>query len=144
MADCYERALDTVLIATVDAKVDDAMQGLLSCLSYSQLIQWGNSITGLTTRALVKDDDLVTLFKAAATANRDGVALEKGNRTMKYAELQARLDVVRNTLASVLAPGDVVCIHSDRSMDWICAVWGVLKASCTYCSLDPQLPPSYC
>ncbi|KAF6816598.1 nonribosomal peptide synthase [Colletotrichum musicola] len=143
VADCYERALDTVLTTTADAKVHDAMQGLLSCPSYSQLMRWGNGITGLTTRASVKDDDLVTLFGAAASVNRDGVALEKGDRTMTYAELQARSDVICDTLASVVTPGDVVCVHSDRSMDWICAIWGVLKAGCTYCSLDPQLPASY-
>ncbi|KAK2054704.1 hypothetical protein LY76DRAFT_663931 [Colletotrichum caudatum] len=143
VADCYKRALETVLATTADTKVDDAMQGLLSCPSYSQLMRWGNGITGLTTRASVKDDDLTTLFEAAASANRDGVALEKGDRTMTYADLQARSDVIRDALVPAVAPGDVVCVHSDRSMDWICAVWGVLKAGCTYCSLDPQLPASY-
>ncbi|KAI6263078.1 NRPS [Pyricularia oryzae] len=140
VADCYERALDMML--TVDGKVDDAMQGLLSCQSYSQLMRWGNCITGLTTKASVKDD-LVTLFEAAAEANSQRTALEKGDRTMTYAELQTRSTAICDVLAPVVTEGDVVCVHSDRSLEWICAIWGILKAGCTYCSLDPQLTAAW-
>lgn len=139
IADCYERVLDMVVAPS--GTVGGIMQGLLSCPDYSQLMRWGNCISGLTTRPSVKDD-LVTLFETAVEANPNATAIEKGDKAITYDELRDRAIAIASALAATtsIGKGDVVCVHSDRSINWICAIWGVLRAGCTYCSLDPQLP----
>ncbi|KAH8172387.1 AMP-binding enzyme domain-containing protein [Sarocladium implicatum] len=137
ITDCYQRTLE--MLPRLDATIGDCMQGLLSCPSHAQLMRWGNCITGLTTRPSVTED-LVSLFEAAVKANPDAVAVEKGDSLLSYRELDKAAQRIAHSLSSVTTEGDVVCVDSDRSVSWICAIWGVLKAGCTYCSLDPQLP----
>lgn len=138
IAECYEQALAT-LTKPAHTTVGSALQSLLSCPSHGLLMGWGNCISGLTTRSSVTQD-LVVLFEATAEAHPDAVAVERGDVRLSYRELDDISGKVAARLSAMTSPGDVVGVHSDRSIHWICAIWGVLKAGCVYCSLDPSLP----
>lgn len=137
VANCYEQALS--LLMNPETTIGNVMKSLLSCPSHARLMKWGNSISGLTTMPSVTQD-LVTLFEGIADAHPDVTAVEKGDAKLSYREL----DILSNQVAhkvSIASPGDVVCVHADKSFNWICAIWGALKAGCVYCPLDPFLPP---
>ncbi|KAK2858517.1 NRPS [Arthroderma sp. PD_2] len=40
----------------------------------------------------------------------------------------------------MVTPHEVVCVHADRSINWIIAIYAVLKSQAVYCPLDPALP----
>ena len=43
-------------------------------------------------------------------------------------------------LSKVVSPGEIVALHSYRSINWIIAIYTILKVGATYCSLDSELP----
>ena len=92
-----------------------------------------------TTRTSITQD-LVTLFEQSVSNVPNSLAVEKGDHSLTYASLDYAASRVANQLLEKVSPGDVVCVHSDRSMNWIVAVYGILKAGATYCSLDSALP----
>ncbi|TPX19017.1 uncharacterized protein E0L32_011261 [Thyridium curvatum] len=137
IVECYEQALSS--LTNLETTVGNIMQALLSCPSHSQLMRWGNCISGLTTRASVTQD-LVTLFESTADAYPDATAVEQGDVSLSYEALYTMSGQVAQELLQITSPGDVVCVHADRSTKWIGAIFGVLRAGCTYCPLDPALP----
>ncbi|KAK0617477.1 hypothetical protein B0T14DRAFT_590199 [Immersiella caudata] len=140
VAECYERAIWELTKPSLHTTVGATLHGLLLCHWHARLMKWGNGISGLTTRSSVVQD-LVTLFEAVVAAHPNAVAVEKGCERLTYHELDEMSAQVAAKLSTMTSPGDVVCVHSDRSIRWIGAIWGVLKAGCVYCSLDPDLPP---
>ncbi|MCU1646291.1 MAG: non-ribosomal peptide synthetase [Nocardia sp.] len=57
----------------------------------------------------------------------------------------AQLDAASNRLAHNLSrrnigPGDVVAIRSQRSLEWVAAIWGVMKSGAAYLPIDPHHP----
>ncbi len=140
LADCYRNSLLSFLSPTRPIGV--ALSGLVSPETDAMLKKLGNCASGLTTRTSV-NDDLVTLFERTARACRDEVALDNGHEQMSYQALDDASNCVAAALtARNLSPGDVVGVHSDRSINWIVAIYGILKAGCVYCSMDAALPAS--
>lgn len=85
-------------------------------------------------------EDLVTLFERQARQNSLGTALECGEESVSYAELDRQAGAVAQHLTRHMAPGDVICVNADRSVGWLAAVFGVLKAGGVYCPLDCGYP----
>ncbi|WP_405133594.1 amino acid adenylation domain-containing protein [Nocardia sp. NBC_01388] len=57
----------------------------------------------------------------------------------------AQLDAASNRLAHNLSrrgigPGDVVAIRAQRSLEWVAAIWGVMKSGAAYLPIDPHHP----
>ena len=115
------------------------LDGLMSCEVQQDLRRKGNCISGLTTRASVRDD-LVSLFGRAVADHPDDVAVEQGDKSLTYQELASAASRVARHLEQFIGLGDVVCMHSDRSINWIVGMYGILKCGGVYCSLDPLLP----
>ena len=134
---CYFRALQ--LILHHDMRVDGILQGLLQLSNRDMLLRYGNCISDRTTKASIAQD-LVTLFEQSVKNVPNSLAIQKGDQSLTYAGLDHAASRVASQLCKKTRPGDVVCVHSDRSMNWIVAIYGILKSGATYCSLDSGLP----
>lgn len=121
------------------AAVHSCRASVLTLDIHQKLRANGNAISGLTVASAV-NEDLVTLFEQTTKANMDRSALEKGSASLTYGELNYLADVVARSLSYHIQPNEVVCVDADRSLNWIIAVFGILKAGGVYCPLDTALP----
>lgn len=134
----FRRAI--LLLTKSDKLMSDRMSQLLTLESKEILKVYGNCLTEDTSLASIKDD-LVTLFERAARETPTAVAVEKAGLSLNYSQL----DRLASTLAKKLQDrgvqrGEVVCVHADRSINWIIAIYGVLKAGAVYSAQDAALP----
>ncbi len=88
-------------------------------------------------------DTLIALFERQLASSPSAIALSYGLHEINYQELSRQI----NKLASVLsrctpAPGSVVGICLERSVDMIVAILATLKANRIYVPLDPCYPKS--
>lgn len=93
-----------------------------------------------TTREESINTDLVELFVKAARANPFGIAVSQGERYLTYSELEHNSSMISERLSQLINPDDVVCVHADRTINWIVAIYGVLKAGGVYCPLAEDVP----
>jgi len=71
----------------------------------------------------------------------DRVAVVDGERSLTYAELEARSNQVGHLLRDLgVARGDRVALHLDKSIESIVGLYGALKAGAAYVPLDPRAP----
>lgn len=133
----YRNAL--LSLTSTENLVGNCMDIMLSSESRGVLRQVGNCLSDSTT-ALSIDDDLVTLFERAAWENSSAVAVEKASESLTYGELHIKADRVAKELSPFIKPGDVVCVNADRTLNWIIAIYGILKAGGIYSPQDKALP----
>ncbi|MEV7522654.1 amino acid adenylation domain-containing protein [Streptomyces sp. NPDC091371] len=92
-------------------------------------------------RAELPDAVLTDLFEERVRRHPDAVAAEHGTRRWTYRQLDAHANRVAHALLAAGArPHDVVAVVMDRSLDWIAAALGVLKAGAVYLPMGPDLP----
>ncbi|KAF3483164.1 nonribosomal peptide synthetase [Arthroderma uncinatum] len=133
----YQRAMQ--LLLRPHQPVKECLQGILGCADLETLMTFGNCHSTLTT-AMAVQEDLVTLFESAASKDSAAVAIRKGGSEVTYQELDTYASRIATTLKSYIGQGDVVCLHADRSINWIVGMMGVLKAGAVYCAVDGGLP----
>lgn len=133
----YRNALHALLAP--DYTIETCMRTLLPYESCKDLFRMGNCISKSTTASSVHDD-LVTLFERAVSDYPNAVAIEKREQRFTYREMDAMASRVANHVSQYIQPGEVVCVHADRSINWIIAIYGILKAGGIYCALDAALP----
>jgi pristinamycin I synthase-3/4 len=81
------------------------------------------------------------LFEAQAVRTPDTPAVEAGETTLSYAELNARADRLAGHLRALgVGPETLVGLALPRSPEMIVAILGVLKAGGGYLPLDPAYP----
>ena len=81
------------------------------------------------------------LFEAQATRTPNAVALECGDLTLSYAELDARSSRLAAALHTRgLAPDAAVALFVEKSADLVIGLLGILKSGATYVPLDPDHP----
>ncbi|MGV9457338.1 amino acid adenylation domain-containing protein, partial [Streptomyces sp. NPDC003635] len=81
------------------------------------------------------------LFRAQAARTPDAVALVCGERELSYGQLDRASDAFAHRLADEgVVPGAAVGLFLDRSVEYVVAVLGVLKAGGFYVPLDPRQP----
>ncbi|EWG55288.1 hypothetical protein FVEG_13313, partial [Fusarium verticillioides 7600] len=134
---CYQLALEQ--ITRVHTPIMAAIEALVSAPSRALLAKFGNCISGRTTRSSVSDD-LVSLFSRYVEIHADGIAVDDGAVQVTYRDLDIMTTCVATRITSMISQGDIVCVHSDKSLNWIVAIFGILKAGGVYTSLDPILP----
>ncbi|RYC63450.1 hypothetical protein CHU98_g2785 [Xylaria longipes] len=122
--------------------VGDITASLLTTGSKDTLMTLGNCLSEKTSPAFITED-LVTLFERATRENPTAVAVEKSGKALSYAEFDLLASRMASKLANEcgVAPGDVVCVHADRSLNWIVAIFAILKAGAVYSAQDAALPP---
>ncbi|WPZ32677.1 non-ribosomal peptide synthase/polyketide synthase [Thalassobaculum sp. OXR-137] len=89
-----------------------------------------------------RDEGLTALFAERVAADPQAVALRWGDRTLTYAELDARSDRLAAYLCDQAADlsGRVIGLCLERGPELIVAMVAVLKARAAYLPLDPDLP----
>ena len=107
--------------------------------TYNKLLRMGNALSHDTLDSKV-EQDLVTLFETIARQYPFSVALEKGDVKVTYQELDRKAAKVAKYLVALINEGDVICVHADRSINFIVAIYAILKAGAVYAPLDPSLP----
>ncbi|MGW7357566.1 amino acid adenylation domain-containing protein [Streptomyces sp. NPDC054802] len=86
-------------------------------------------------------ETLPALFRRTADRHADAVAVEHGEHTLTYAELDARANrLARLLVAHGVGPERTVALAVARSTDLITALWAVLKAGAAYLPVDPAYP----
>jgi amino acid adenylation domain-containing protein len=84
-------------------------------------------------------DDLVW---EQARRTPDAIAAVFGDEAISYAQLTARAEHLAGRLRRQgIAPGALVGIHLERSLDMLVAMLSTLRAGAAYVPLDPAFPP---
>lgn len=118
MIKMFEKALEAII--EPQQIMGMSLQKLLSVDHQKHLLTLGNCLSTLTTGSFISDD-LVTLFEQCAHDFPNNAAIGKGSKTVTYAELNDLASSVARYLISIIVPGDIVCVHADRSISWIVA-----------------------
>jgi len=80
-------------------------------------------------------------FDRQARRTPDGVALHEGDESITYRELDVAATRVANALRLQEAgPGSIVGLYFDRSINWVIALLGVLKAGAAALPMPTSLP----
>jgi amino acid adenylation domain-containing protein len=140
-AETIERWLDhyTVLLEAMTHDLDrsTAIMPLLSETAKHQLlVEWND------TRADYPRDRLVhQLFEEQAVRTPDAIAAVFEDQKLSYAELNHRADLLAAYLQSIgVAPGSLVGVLVERSIEMLVALLAVLKAGGAYVPMDPTYP----
>ncbi|UYQ64836.1 non-ribosomal peptide synthetase [Streptomyces peucetius] len=86
-------------------------------------------------------ETLPALFRRTADRHADAVAVEHGDSSITYAELDARANrLARLLVTHGVGPERTVALAVARSTELIVALWAVLKAGAAYLPVDPAYP----
>jgi natural product biosynthesis luciferase-like monooxygenase protein len=89
----------------------------------------------------ITDQGIHQLFDAQVARTPDAIALRFKGESLTYRQLADRSDAVAETLRSRgVAPGMLVAVCMERSLDLVAGLMGVLKAGGAYVPLDPAYP----
>jgi amino acid adenylation domain-containing protein len=81
------------------------------------------------------------LISATASSFNEDIAVIYENRQFTYRELEARSNQLASRLRQMeIAPGSLVGIYIERSLDMLVGLLGILKAGAAYIPLDPAYP----
>ncbi|MDT8424170.1 MAG: non-ribosomal peptide synthetase, partial [Desulfuromonadales bacterium] len=84
---------------------------------------------------------LQELFEAAAVEHAERPAVITAAKSVNYAELNARANRIAWTLKEAgLQPGGIVALVFDSSIEYICALLGVLKTGCAFMPIPRNIP----
>ncbi|GHC89670.1 hypothetical protein GCM10007079_35330 [Nocardiopsis terrae] len=93
------------------------------------------------TDRTVPDTDVDALLRERVSARPDATAVEFGDRSLTYGELDARVDAIASGLAAAgVEPGDRVGVLLPRSEDTVAALLGIVRGGAAYVPLDPDHP----
>ncbi|MFB7669739.1 amino acid adenylation domain-containing protein, partial [Kitasatospora sp. NPDC056138] len=103
---------------------------------HSQLRDWS-----ATPRPEIADATLPELFEAQVQAAPDAVALEAGDATWSYAELNARANRIAHWLISRgIGTEQLVGVALPRRIEQLAVILGIAKAGAGYLPIDPDYP----
>lgn len=98
------------------------------------LSSWGGE------RGAVDERRIEAIFEACVRRSPDASAVVWGSDHLSYAELDARATAVARAIAPYGVEGRRVGVHASRSVAFVVAVLGILKARAAYVPFDPGHP----
>jgi amino acid adenylation domain-containing protein len=140
-ANCAARIAGYHITALTQIAADlDAEHSRQSLLSPGELRHQFDGLAG--PRRKLPDHSFHELFEQRVAAHPDAVAAVHDNRRWTYRELNARANRLgRALVARGLRREGVVAVVTERTLDWMAAVLGILKAGGVYLPIEPQFPP---
>lgn len=85
---------------------------------------------------------VIDLFQRQVAQSPDDIAVEFGDETISYRELDHRSDLLARHLRTLgVGPEKLVGLCMERSTGMVSAVLGILKSGAAYVPLDPDFPP---
>jgi amino acid adenylation domain-containing protein/non-ribosomal peptide synthase protein (TIGR01720 family) len=110
---------------------------ILSRAEWAQIVvDWNDTVTPVPVQAC-----LHTLFEEQVERTPDSVAVVFRNEVLTYRELDRSANQLSAFLrASGLGPESIVAICTERSLEMIVGLFGILKAGCAYLPIDPAYP----
>ncbi|OPZ94704.1 MAG: Tyrocidine synthase 3 [Firmicutes bacterium ADurb.Bin419] len=94
-----------------------------------------------TQKDYSKDKLIHHYFIENADKNPEAPAVEIGNTTYTYGELNTFSTKIANTLIDIgITTAEPVSIFIERSFEMIAGVLGIVKSSCAYVPIEPYLP----
>ena len=139
LGETYLRTLS--LLLDFDGIVNNISRHLLPMSQVELLHRFSNCSLSTLTEGI--KDDLVTCFERIVREIPHNIAIEKGCERMTYQELDRISSKIAFCLSGHITRGEIVCVYSDRSVYWLCAIFGILKAGGVYCSVDPTFPKEF-
>jgi amino acid adenylation domain-containing protein len=146
----YDRArLDAVDVAALAGQFERLLESALEHpgARVAELDLLGDEdlrmlVTGLNETSVEREEIRVhELFARAAAATPDAVAVTDGVAELSYAELETRANQLARRLAQAgVQPGNVVGLCTDRSVQMVVGVLGILKAGAAYLPLNHEHP----
>ncbi|MDI9977665.1 non-ribosomal peptide synthetase [Rhodococcus sp. IEGM 1307] len=132
-ADRFTRLLEAA-VADPDSPVGDL--DLLDPDEKQLILEdWNHTDHATTT------DTLVSMFGAQVTRTPDAPAVVDGNRTLSYAEFDARVNrLARHLITQGVGPETIVALRMRRSLDFVVGVYATLTAGAAYLPIDPHHP----
>jgi amino acid adenylation domain-containing protein len=125
----------TAMVADEDQRV--RALPLLSAAERHQVLAAFND----TATAYPQDGLIHGLFEAQAARTPEATALVHEAQTLSYAELNRRANQVAHRLIGLgVKPDDRVAICTERSVEMVVGLLGILKAGGGYVPLDPTYP----
>ncbi|KGO66584.1 AMP-dependent synthetase/ligase [Penicillium italicum] len=138
MCDAFLSTVEALLIPNQDLA---SCVTQITCSSVLQtLSEFGNWQSEETKSP--GSETLVSLFTEQCRRAPQSVGVAKGTTAMTYRQVDECSTKIAQVLSRHISPGDVVCVQADRSLNWILATLGVVKAQGVYCPMDPNSPPA--
>lgn len=90
---------------------------------------------------LPKDDNIIRRFKYISKYFPDNIALQLGDKTVSYRDLDRLSDIIaRNLMKNNNISKSCIAIHMDKCIEMFVSIIGILKSGNSYCVIDPELP----
>ncbi len=100
------------------------------------LVEWNDTVADYPVHKPIHQ-----LFEEQVARTPNAVAVECGNESLTFQQLHQRADALADHLRSAgVAPGSLVGVCLDRSLEIVVAVLGILEAGAAYLPLDPAFP----
>ncbi|MCB0020384.1 MAG: AMP-binding protein, partial [Anaerolineales bacterium] len=133
LADHYLELLSQV---TADAAKPISAYTILTNQEQQQLARWNE-----TALAYPDASCLHTLFSGQAAQTPDRIAVTDGRQQLTYAELETRTNQLARFLQGKgVRPDMFVGLYTERHVDMVVGLLGILKAGAAYLPLDPAFP----
>lgn len=134
MADALSHLTDSIL------RSPDSRIGELSCFPQSDCEQLLPASEGevVSTESIPQ---IQTLFERQVTATPQKVAVRFGDKVLTYDELNVRSNKLAHRLRSRgVTSESIVALYTERSLEMVIGILGVLKSGAAYLPLEPFYP----
>jgi amino acid adenylation domain-containing protein len=133
MATHWGRLLDAVAAAP---GIPIAEHDLVTSDERRRQLSWNR-----TTRQGISSQCVHEVISSQVERTPDAVAVQVGNTTLTYRQLDDRAAVIASRLVQAGAgAGTVVAVLLDRTPDLVAAIMGILKSGAAFLPLDPRQP----
>jgi amino acid adenylation domain-containing protein len=134
LLDHYRQLLEDV-VASEQTKLGD-LEMLTDDERRQLVVEWNDTETAQSTSRCVHEQ-----FQQHAATAPDAIAAICGEQTISYGELDHRANALAHRLGRHgIGAENIVGICTDRSLEMLIGVLGVLKAGAAYLPLDPHYP----
>ena len=89
----------------------------------------------------INNDTVVSIFEDVVLHHVDDIAVICDDKTLTYNELNKKANCLAHHLIGIgIRPNDIVCIMTNRSLETIVCMLGILKAGAAFLNVDPTYP----